>query len=87
VCQYRKINGVVYVQANITAGGGASNPALTLPAGFLPGHTWMTVAVSPDMTPAVAQSSVLTTGALDLVTASGTTAGPFDVGLAYPADA
>jgi hypothetical protein len=89
ICQYRRLNGVTYVQARITASGGASNPAFTLPAGFRPGHAWVAPVNSPTGgTPGAGLVSVATNGALSFTNQAGTpAAGSFDAVLAFPADA
>jgi hypothetical protein len=86
ICQYRKLHGTVYVEANITAGAGASNPPFTLPAGFRPGHTWTTTALDASGTGSLVEVSVATTGALT-ITVSGSFTTDFDIALVFPADA
>ena len=85
VCQYRKINGVVYVQANLTVGPG-TNPVFTLPSGFLPGHTWDAAITADSTTAAPMEVHVSTAGAISIFNGSAVPASA-DFGFSYPADA
>lgn len=84
VCQYRRLNGVVYVQANLDANA-AANPAFTLPAGFRPGHFWIAPSTAPLFGSAtLVLAQVATTGAISMVDGSNAVAGG-SLGLAFPA--
>jgi hypothetical protein len=88
ICQYRKINGIVFLQMDLFSGVGATNPALTLPAGYLPGHNWYQIIENPAAgTPDPGQAEVSTAGAVSLVDHAAALSGPFHVTISYPADA
>jgi len=86
--QYRKLNGVTWIQAtDLNPGGGASNPAFTLPATFRPGHAVNIIAEQPPITADLfAQFSVATTGAVSILNSSSNPV-PVNVMASFPADA